>query len=136
MKLSFGSQIGAAFFGICVSAAQVLAQTEAASLPPRPSFSEVLSQSLPMVLVVFMIFHFLVQRPAAKKAADQAALLGSLKKGEGVVTTSGLVGKFLSAEDTFATLEIAPNVKIKVEKQSLLKREQGPTAQNSSGQKS
>ena len=70
-------------------------------------------QMLPMFAIVFFVFYFMVIRPQNKKILEQEKLLGDLKKGESVVLTGGLIGKFISKEDKTVTVEISPNVKLK-----------------------
>lgn len=69
---------------------------------------------LPMI-VVFGIFYFLMIRPQQKQAKKFRAMIDSLKKGDDVVTRSGIHGKIHGiADDGIITLEIAENVKIKM----------------------
>jgi preprotein translocase subunit YajC len=44
----------------------------------------------------------------------QAALLSNLKKGDKVLTDTGLVGRLVQLGDRYATLEIAPGTKVDV----------------------
>lgn len=73
---------------------------------------------LPMILV-FVIFYFLMIRPQQKQRKQHQALLGGLKKGDDVVTTAGIHGKVTGIADNIVTLEIADNVRIKMEKQQV-----------------
>ncbi len=73
---------------------------------------------IPLVLM-FGIFYFLLIRPQQKKAREQKEMLNELKRDETVVTTGGIYGKITGVTDTIITLEIAPNVRIKVTKSSI-----------------
>jgi preprotein translocase subunit YajC len=73
---------------------------------------------IPLVLM-FGIFYFLLIRPQQKKAKEQQNLLNELKRDDSVVTTGGIYGKITGVTDTIITLEIAPNVRIKVTKSSI-----------------
>ena len=73
---------------------------------------------IPLVLM-FGIFYFLLIRPQQKKAKEQQNMLNELKRDETVVTTGGIYGKITGVTDTIITLEIAPNVRIKVTKSSI-----------------
>src|SRR4051812_23589398 len=80
-------------------------------------------------IVLFMvpflgIMWFLMIRPERKKQAEAQALLGSLKKGDEVALTSGIIGKILSVDDKTLMIEIADKTKIKVLKQAVM----GPAA--------
>ena len=73
---------------------------------------------IPLVFL-FVIFYFLLIRPQAKKASDQQKLLAGLKRNDEVVTTGGLLGRIVELGDKVITLEIAPNVKVRIERQQI-----------------
>jgi preprotein translocase subunit YajC len=68
---------------------------------------------LPLVLV-FIIFYFLLIRPQQKKSKEHQHMLGKLKKNDEVMTSGGIYGKVTALTDNIVTLEIAPNVRIRV----------------------
>ena len=70
---------------------------------------------LPM-LAIFVVFYFLLIRPQQKKAKEAKAMLEALQKGDEVVTAGGLVGKIAKLTDQYASVEIAPNVEINVQR--------------------
>ena len=72
-----------------------------------------LAQFVPLILI-FVVFYFLLIRPQQKKAKEHQNYLANLKKGEKVVTTGGIHGQISVLTDTVVTLEIAENVRIKV----------------------
>jgi preprotein translocase subunit YajC len=69
-----------------------------------------------MMVVFIAIFYFLLIRPQQKKAKEHQAMVTKLSTGDEVVTTGGILGKIVEVGDAFVTLEIAPNVQIKVQK--------------------
>ena len=69
-----------------------------------------------MMVVFIAIFYFLLIRPQQKKAKEHQAMVGKLSAGDEVVTSGGILGKIVEVGDAFVTLEIAPNVQIKVQK--------------------
>jgi len=73
------------------------------------------SALIPLVLM-FGIFYFLLIRPQQTKARKHRELLDGLKRDDLIVTTGGIHGKITGLTDTVITLEIAPNVRIKVSK--------------------
>jgi preprotein translocase subunit YajC len=91
-------------------ATMALADTAAPGAPAAPS---TLMTILPFALM-FAVFYFLMIRPQQKKMKDQQDLLNSLKKGEEVITQSGIFGKVHGIADQFITLEVDNNVRIKV----------------------
>jgi len=68
---------------------------------------------LPLVLV-FIIFYFLLIRPQQKKSKEHQQMLSKLKKNDEVMTSGGIYGKVTALTDNIVTLEIAPNVRIRV----------------------
>ncbi len=73
---------------------------------------------LPMILI-FVVFYFLLIRPQQKKQKEVRAMLEALQKGDEVVTAGGVVGKISRLTDQFATVEIAPNVEINVQRTAI-----------------
>ncbi len=73
---------------------------------------------LPMILV-FVIFYFLLIRPQSKQRKQHQELLNTLKKGDEVVTSAGIHGKVHGVADNVVTLEIADNVRVKMDKQQI-----------------
>ena len=70
---------------------------------------------LPMI-AIFVVFYFLLIRPQQKKAKDTRAMLDALEKGNEVVTTGGIVGKIVKLDEQYATIEVAPNVQMVVQR--------------------
>jgi preprotein translocase subunit YajC len=68
---------------------------------------------LPLILV-FVIFYFLLIRPQQKKAKAHQEMLSKIKKNDEVMTSGGIYGKVVTLADTVVTLEVAPNVRIRV----------------------
>ena len=68
-------------------------------------------------LVGFLvIFYMMIWRPQAKRAKEQKSLLGSLQKGDEVVTTGGIAGKITKVSDAFVVLEVSDTVEMKFQK--------------------
>lgn len=74
-----------------------------------------LLQFAPIVLI-FVVMYFLVIRPQQQKARDHRQMLDSLKKNDEVVTAGGLYGKVVQLSDRIVTLEIAPNVRVRIDR--------------------
>ncbi|HKD69755.1 MAG TPA: preprotein translocase subunit YajC [Candidatus Binataceae bacterium] len=70
---------------------------------------------IPLVFL-FGIFYFLLIRPQTRKAADLQKMLSALKRNDEVVTTGGMLGRIVELGDKVVTLEIAPNVRVRVER--------------------
>ena len=75
----------------------------------------------PMSMFIMMglfvvVFYFLLIRPQQKKQKEHQAMLGKLAAGDEVVTAGGILGRIVEVGDQFLTLEIADNVRIKVQR--------------------
>ncbi len=68
---------------------------------------------VPLILM-FAIFYFLLIRPQQKKQKHHRQMLGSLRKGDRVITSGGLYGRITGITDTVVTLEISEKVRVKV----------------------
>ena len=73
---------------------------------------------LPFVMIV-VIFYFLLIRPQQKKQKEQKALVDALKKGDKVVTSSGIWGTVANLGKEVITLQIADNTKIKIQRDNI-----------------
>jgi preprotein translocase subunit YajC len=73
---------------------------------------------LPLVLV-FVIFYFLLIRPQQKKTKEHQEMLTKLKKNDEVMTSGGIYGKVMSLAENVVTLEVAPNVRIRVSRPNI-----------------
>ena len=72
--------------------------------------------SLIMMAVFVVIFYFLLIRPQQKKQKEHQAMLSKITAGDEVVTAGGILGKVIEVGDNFLTIEIAENVRIKVQR--------------------
>jgi preprotein translocase subunit YajC len=81
------------------------------------------SMLFPILLLLPLLFiMFWSSRSQQKK---QQTALASLKKGDRVLTQSGLVGKLVEVGDRYAKLELAPGVKVELLKSGLLGKDTG-----------
>ncbi|SFQ07713.1 preprotein translocase subunit YajC [Pseudomonas borbori] len=68
-------------------------------------------------LVGFLvIFYLMIWRPQAKRAKEHKNLLGTLQKGDEVVTSGGIAGKVAKVSDDFVVLEVSDTVELKIQK--------------------
>jgi len=70
---------------------------------------------LPIILI-FPIFYFLVIMPQQKTRKKHHAMLENLKKGDRVVTSSGIIGTIVSVDKDTIVLQVAPEVKMRIVK--------------------
>lgn len=74
---------------------------------------------IPGLVFFGVMVYFLILRPQQKQLRDQQQLVSSLKKGDEVVTQSGVLGKVVNVQDKIITLEIAASLKLRVLKSSI-----------------
>jgi len=87
-----------------------MAQAAGAASGPSPL-------AMPIMMVAFVaIFYFLLIRPQQKKQKEHQAMLSKIAAGDEVVTAGGILGRVIEVGDNFITLEIADNVRIKVQR--------------------
>lgn len=79
---------------------------------------EQLGQFLPMILII-VVFYFFMIRPQMKKAKDHKKYVEELKKGDKVITTSGIHGKIVDMNDTTFLIDVDGGTKIRFEKSSI-----------------
>ncbi|KAA0444605.1 MAG: preprotein translocase subunit YajC [Candidatus Thioglobus sp.] len=77
-----------------------------------------LSDLIPLALL-FVVFYFLLIRPQQKRAKEHKMLLTALKTGDEVVTNGGIIGVVKSVDESFANIEVASGVVVKVQKQGI-----------------
>ena len=76
--------------------------------------------ALPVVMMAILYFVWI--RPANKERKTHQDMLSSLKRGDQVVTASGMFGTIADISENIITLEVARNVKIRVLKSTVNKR--------------
>jgi preprotein translocase subunit YajC len=69
--------------------------------------------------LIFAFFYFLVMRPQQKKEKERDAFREALKKNDEVVTVGGLHGRVVDLKGPVVWLEIAPNVRVKVQRRAI-----------------
>ena len=85
------------------------------------------AQFIPLILI-FVIFYFFLIRPQQKKIKDHKSMVASLKRGDEIVTSGGIIGKIERVlDDDKVDILISENVTVQVVKstvQSLLTKTQ------------
>ncbi len=84
---------------------------------------EGLTQFLPLI-IIFAIFYFILIRPQQQKQKTHKLMLGSIQKGDKVITIGGLYGIIRDIKGDVLTLEIAKDVIINTTRNAIgVKRE-------------
>ncbi len=73
---------------------------------------------LPIILI-FVVFYLLLIRPQQKRAKQHKTMVAELAKGDEIVTNGGVLGKITNVDDHFVTVEIAAEVRIKVQRMAV-----------------
>ena len=72
---------------------------------------QILQTSWPILLMV-VIFYFLLWRPQKKQHKERANLLGSLKKGQKIVTIGGIYGEIVELDDEKVKVQVSEKVEL------------------------
>jgi preprotein translocase subunit YajC len=76
---------------------------------------------LPLLLMI-VVFYFLLILPQQRKQKQHQKLLESIKKGDRVITTSGIYGTVNNVKDRIVNLVIADGVKVDFDKGYILSK--------------
>jgi len=86
-----------------------------------------ISQFIPLILI-FIIFYFFLIRPQQKRVKDHKFMVESLKRGDEVITSGGIIGKVERVmEDDRIEVLIGEDTKVEIIRStitSLLKKEE------------
>ncbi len=80
-----------------------------------PDTSAGLLSLIPFILI-FVVFYFLLILPQQRRQKKQREMLDALKKGDKVITSSGIWGTITNLDKETATLQVADNTKIKLQR--------------------
>lgn len=69
--------------------------------------------------IIFVIFYFLLIRPQKNQQKKVQQMLAAMRKGDNVVTRGGIYGVIAGIADNVVTVEISPNVKIKMSRDAI-----------------
>lgn len=84
-------------------------------------------QLVPLV-AIFVIFYFLLIRPARKRQKDVQKMLDELKSGDKVITSGGLLGTVMAIDRDIVQLRVAEKIKVDVTKSSIVALQEGGTS--------
>ena len=103
------------------TAADTITLQDSDALPEAPEAPSNSWTSLVPMVLIFAVFYFLLIRPQEKRRRAQQDLVSGVKKGEEVVTNSGIIGIVSKINDSDNTVfvSIAKDVEIKMLKTSI-----------------
>ena len=86
------------------------------------------AQFVPLILI-FVIFYFFLIRPQQKKVKEHKVMVSSLKRGDVVITSGGIVGKIERVlGDDMIDITIADNVTVQVVQSTIQNLSNKPAA--------
>ncbi len=90
-----------------------------------------ITQFLPIVLI-FIVFYFLLIRPQQQRQKALKATVAAIKRGDRVITAGGIIGVVQRVRDGADEIEveIAPNVRVQVVRDTISTVLKPPSAAN------
>jgi len=82
------------------------------------STSNPIMSFLPIVLIG-VVFYFFMIRPQTQRAKEQKLFIEGIKKGDKIVTNSGIHGKIVEVASDYFVVEVDSNVRIKFDRAAL-----------------
>ncbi|MEP6633898.1 MAG: preprotein translocase subunit YajC [Luteimonas sp.] len=70
-------------------------------------------------LIILPVMYFLMIRPQTKRAKEHRAMLEKLSVGDEVITNGGIAGTVREIGDSFLSVEIADNVRVRIQKSAI-----------------
>ena len=106
------------------------AEIEVPSAPLRAQadgggFGGILGSPIFFLVAMLLLMWALLIRPQQRKDKEHKAMLSQVEKGDTVITTGGLHGRVTGLADDVLTVEIAPNVRVKLSRAAIATRSPG-----------
>ena len=92
----------------------IVAPAHAQAAAPAASGGFGMQLLVPLLLIGVM--YFLMIRPQMKRAKEHKSMLEKLSRGDEVLTNGGIAGTVSEIGENFITVEIADNVRIRIQK--------------------
>ncbi len=80
--------------------------------------------SIPMLIVMFVVFWFLIIQPERKRQKEGVTMRDALKKGDKVITSGGIYGTIKSLQDEKIVLTVSKGLELTVLRTSIGTREE------------
>lgn len=71
------------------------------------------------MIIIFVAFYFLLIRPNQKRQKAHNEMVKALSTGDEVLTSGGILGRITAVSEHYATVKIADDVEIKVQKSTV-----------------
>ena len=87
----------------------------AAGAPQQMSQGEFIFNSIWFLFVGLCVYYLIVIQPELKREQTQKKFVTGLKRSDDIVTSGGIFGKVQQVQDDVVTVEIAANVRIRIQ---------------------
>lgn len=67
-----------------------------------------------MMLILFAIMYFMMIRPQKRREKERKEMINSVKSGNRVLLTSGIIGEIINVKENTLVVKIAENTKVEV----------------------
>jgi preprotein translocase subunit YajC len=105
--------------------AETQAQTSPATPAPSSGPAGILGSPIFFLAAMLLLMWALLIRPQQRREKEAKAMLAQIEKGDAIVTTGGLHGRVTGLTDDVLTVEISPNVRVKVSRSAVASRSAG-----------
>lgn len=92
------------------------------AMSPQGNDSGSMFSTIIMFLLIIAVFYFMIIRPQQKKQSERQKMVDAIAKGDKVTTVGGMHGTVVGVEDTTVLVQIADNVKVKLDKTAIASR--------------
>jgi preprotein translocase subunit YajC len=75
-----------------------------------------------MLGLIFVVFYFILIRPQSRQKKEMQKMLTELKKGDEVVTSSGIIGRISGVKDNEIILQVQEGVRLRMQKSAVTGR--------------
>lgn len=103
-----------------------------AATPPSGGPGGIFGSPIFFLVAMLLLMWALLIRPQQRREKEMKAMLSKVEKGDAIVTTGGLHGRVTGVTDDVLTVEISPNVRVKLARSAVASR----TAGKAEGEKS
>lgn len=78
--------------------------------------------AFPLVMLIAMcvLFYFMIMRPNNKRAKEHRDLISSLKKGDEIVTSGGILAKVMNLDEQFIKISVAEGIDINIQRNAVV----------------
>lgn len=98
----------------CCLLASCKPPANSAQMPPGQNPAEFIINTVMFIVASAMVYYMLVTKPQALKAEEREKFVKALTKNDEVSIAGGILGRVAAVRDDFVSVEIAPNVKVRV----------------------